>query len=387
MRRIIKALGIIVLILAALAVWKRDDLARLHAVLTLFDAGRIVQNFSHMDTAFLSVPVPKGDAAPLPLPAGTPFALPPAAQDWVVQRSVTALVLIKDGQLRHESYYLGTGPLDRRISWSVAKSFLSALMGTLIADGTLDLDRPVEAYAPVLAGSAYAGATVRQVANMTAGVEFDEDYLKFSSDINKMGRVLGLGGSMDAFTAGITARRAPPGDSWQYVSIDTHVLGMVIAGATGQPLADLLATRIVQPLGLEVEPYYLTDGLGQPFVLGGLNLITRDYARMGLLFLNNGAVQGRQIVPADWVAQSTVPQAVTPPGAMGYGYQWWIPQGAASGEFLAQGIYGQFIYVNRAAGVVIAANGADKGFTTAGVEAQNIAMFRTLTAALEAADG
>lgn len=162
---------------------------------------------------------------------------------------------------------------------------------------------------------------------------------------------------------------------------------MVIRGATGRAVVDLLAERIIAPLGLEVEPYYLTDGTGQPFVLGGLNLITRDYARMGVLFAQNGQVQGRQIVPADWIAVSTRPQADTPPGKMGYGYQWWIPQGAAPGEFLAQGVYGQFIYVNQRAGVVIAANGADRGFTAEGVEAQNIAMFRTLTAAVEAADG
>lgn len=387
MRRMVKVLGVVLLLLAALAVWKRDDLVRLQAVLTLFDAGQITGNFSHMDAAFLSVPVPKGSTPPLPLPAGAPFALPQVAQDWVVERAVTALVIVKDGALRHESYYLGTGPEDRRIGWSVSKSFLSALMGTLVAEGVIALDRQVVDYVPALRGSAYEGATVRQVANMTSGVAFDEDYLDFWSDINKMGRVLGLGGSMDDFTAGITARRGEPGGPWAYVSIDTHVLGMVIRGATGRAVVDLLAERIIAPLGLEVEPYYLTDGTGQPFVLGGLNLITRDYARMGVLFAQNGQVQGRQIVPADWIAVSTRPQADTPPGKMGYGYQWWIPQGAAPGEFLAQGVYGQFIYINQRAGVVIAANGADRGFTAEGVEAQNIAMFRTLTAAVEATDG
>lgn len=385
MRRLLKALGIVLLILAALAVWKREEIGRLHAAMTLFDEGRIVGNFSHMDRAFLSVPVAKGDAAPLPLPAGAPFALPAAAESWARARSVTALVLLKDGALRHESYRLGTGPLDRRISWSVAKSFLSALLGTLVADGTIDLDRPVEAYAPALKGSAYEGATVRQVAAMESGVAFDEDYLKFSSDINRMGRVVALGGSLDGFTAGLAARRGPPGH-WQYVSMDTHVLGMVIRGASGGGLVDLMSQRIVRPLGLEVEPYYLTDGEGEPFVLGGLNLITRDYARMGELFRRGGEVDRRQIIPADWVEQSTRAQAETPAGAMGYGYQWWIPPQAEPGEFLAQGIYGQFIYVNRRAGVVIAANGADRGFTAPPVEAQNIAMFRTLTALLEAAD-
>lgn len=387
MRRFLKFLALIVLIILAAAVWKRDEIARLHAVLTLFDDDRIVTNFSHMDAAFLTVPVPKGDGPAMPLPQGAAFALPAATQDWIVERSVTALVILKDGAIRHESYHLGTGPMDRRISWSVAKSFLSALLGTLVADGTVDLDRQAVDYAPQLAGSAYEGATVRQIANMTAGLEFDEDYLKFSSDINKMGRVLALGGSMDDFAAGLTARRAPPGDSWAYVSIDTHALGMVIRGASGRSIVDLLSERVITPLGLEAEPYYVTDGYGEPFVLGGLNLITRDYARMGQMFLEGGRAMGRQVVPESWVEASTRPQAETPAGAMGYGYQWWIPQGAEPGEFQAQGVYGQYVYLNRRAGMVIAVNGVDKGFTAPAVEAQNIAMFRSLVAALEAADG
>lgn len=384
MRRLIRLTGIILLILTALALWKREEITRLNAVLTLFEPDRIVQNFSHMDRVFHSVPLPKGDGPVMPLPPGAAFALPPEAEVWIAERNVTGLVLLRDGQLRHESYYQNTGPLDRRVSWSVAKSFLSALLGTLVADGTVDLDKPVVDYAPLLKASAYDGATVRQVANMTSGVAFDEGYLDFWSDINRMGRTLALGGSMDSFAAGITARRGPAGAAWQYVSIDTHILGMVIRGATGRPVADLMSERIVQPLGLEVEPYYLTDGHGEPFVLGGLNLITRDYARMGELFRLRGRANGQQIVPAEWTDISTRPQAETPPGALGYGYQWWIPQNAEPGEFLAHGVYGQFIYVNRHAGVTIALNSADRDFTAPGVEAQNIAMLRNLTARLEA---
>lgn len=387
MRRLFRFVWVIILVASIAVIWKRQEVMRLYAVLTLFDENRIVENFSHMDRAFPSVPVPKGDRAPLPLPDGAPLALPTEVQNWVTERSVTALVVLKDGKLRHQSYYLGTAAEDRRISWSVAKSFLSALLGGLVADGVIGLDTPVETYAPALAGSAYAGATVRQVANMTAGVTFDEDYLSFFSDINKMGREVALGGSLDDFTAGLTGRRDTPGNSWQYVSMDTHVLGMVIHGATGRPIADLLSERIIQPLGLEVEPYYLTDGRGTPFVLGGLNLITRDYARMGELFRLGGAVEGRRIIPADWVDASTRPQAQTPPGALGYGYQWWIPPDAEPGEFQAQGVYGQYIYVNRRAGVVITVNSADTGFTEAGVDGQNIAMFRFLTRILEEADG
>ena len=383
LRRAARVLVVLVLVAAAVGVWKREQVTRLWAVLTLFDEGQIVQNFSHMDAAFLTTPVGKGDTPPLPLPPGPPATMPASVAPWVVARAVTALVVLKDGQLVFDRYYLGTGPMDRRISWSMAKSALSALFGIVVAEGKIaSLDDPVTKYAPQLTGSAYDGASIRNVLNMASGVKFDEDYMAFFSDINKMGRVIGLGGSLDDFTAALKDRAYTPGQTWQYVSIDTHVLGMVIRGATGREIPDLMAEKLITPLGLEVEPAYVTDGTGQAFVLGGLNMTTRDYARLGQLFLQNGSANGSQIVPADWVAASTTASAPTAPGAIGYGYQWWVPKGAVPGEFMAMGIYGQFIYVNRNAGVVIAVNAADRHFTDAGVEDGNVAMFRAIAASL-----
>ncbi|EEW26838.1 serine hydrolase domain-containing protein [Rhodobacter ferrooxidans] len=381
--RLLRLVLLLAVVTAGVAFWKREEVTRLYAVMTLFEPDRIVQNFSHMDAAFLSVPLYIGTTAPLPLPPGPAATLPAETDAWVADRAITALVVLKGGQLVHESYYLGTGPLDRRISWSVAKSFLSALLGIELAEGKIaSLDDPVTKYAPQLVGSAYEGASIRNVLNMASGVKFDEDYLAFFSDINKMGRVIGLGGSLDDFAAGLSERSAPPGTAWQYVSIDTHVLGMVIRGATGREIPDLMSEKLLVPLGLEVAPYYVTDGLRQAFVLGGLNLITRDYARFGLLFANGGAANGQQIVPADWVEASTKATAPTASGAIGYGFQWWVPEGAAPGEFMARGVYGQYIYVNRGLGVVIAVNAADRGFTAPGVAEANVAMFRAIANSL-----
>ena len=97
----------------------------------------------------------------------------------------------------------------------------------------------------------------------------------------------------------------------------------------------MLERHILGPLGVEVAPYYLTDGYGVSFVLGGLNMTTRDYARFGQMIAQGGMWQGRQIVPRDWVEASTIPSA---PGGAGYGYQWWIADGAGPGEVNAQGI-------------------------------------------------
>lgn len=383
LRLALRVLAVLIVVAIAAGVWKREEIARLMAVNTLFDADRIVENFSHMDRAFLTVPVPRGDGPVSPLPEGPEATLPPEVADWIAARSVTALVVLHEGRIVHESYHLGTGPEDRRISWSVAKSFLSALLGTLVADGTIpSLDAPVTDYAPGLAGSAYDGATIRNVLQMASGVEFDEDYLDRNSDINRMGREIALGGTLDGFAAGLTARAATPGEAWQYVSIDTHVIGMVIRGATGRDIPSLLSERLIAPLGLEAEPYYLADGEGVAFVLGGLNMPTRDYARFGQLIAQDGVWQGTRILPEGWVAESTAPSAPTEAGAIGYGYQWWIPVGAGPGQIMARGIYGQYIYIDAPRGVVIATNGADRGFREPGVDDGNIRIFRLIAESL-----
>ena len=372
------------LIIAALLVgfWKREDITRLLAVNSLFDENRIVSNFSNMEGAFLHTEIPKGDGPVSPLPDGAPMIMPDAYAPWVTERSVTSTLVLKDGAIVHEAYYLGTAPDDRRISWSVAKSYLSALFGILVDQGAIaSLDDPVTKYAPVLAGGAYDEATVRNVLQMSSGITFDEDYLDYDSDINRMGRVLALGGRMDDFAAGLTESFAGPRETWKYTSIDTHVVGMVARGATGRDIADLMSENLIKPLGLDRTPLYLTDGVGVAFVLGGLNITTRDYARFGQMILQNGEWQGKQIVPADWIAVSTSPSARTEQGRISYGYQWWIPVGAAPGQFMGRGIYGQYLYIDQFAGVVIVATGADRQFREDGVNERNINMFRDIVAA------
>jgi len=380
MRQGLKALALVLLLAAGLAAWKREEITRLMAVNSLFAPESIVQNFSHMDRLFLTRALDRGEGPVAELPQGAPMVLPEAAEDWIAARSVTALVVLQDGAIRHESYYLGTGPEDLRISWSMAKSVLACLFGIVMAEGAIDsLDDPVVKYAPALKGSAYDGASIRDVLTMSSGVAFNEDYLDFWSDINKMGRVLALGGSMDGFAAGLTEREAEPGSRMHYVSIDTHVIGMVIRGATGKDIPELLEDRILTKMGLEAAPCYLTDGEGVSFVLGGLNMRTRDYARIGAMIAAEGAWNGAQVVPAEWVEAMTSRQAAD--GA-GYGFQWWVPVDARPGEVMARGIYGQYIWIDRVKGIVIAVNAADRGFEEPGVEDGNLAMLRAIADAL-----
>ncbi|MEP2027087.1 MAG: serine hydrolase [Paracoccaceae bacterium] len=382
-RWLIRGLLALVLAVVAIGIFKREEIMRLMAVNSLFSESKIVRNFSHMNDAFLFVDIPRGNLATSELPYGPDTSLPPRVDQWIKDRDVTALVVLKGGEIVFEEYYLGTTEKDRRISWSVAKSFLSALFGVLVDEGVINsLDDPVTKYVPALIGGAYDSTTILNVLNMTSGVAFDEDYLDYNSDINRMGRVLALGGRMDDFATDLNETFIAPGQQWQYVSIDTHVLGMVVRRATGRSIPDLLSEKIIAPLGFEQAPYYLSDGAGVAFVLGGLNMITRDYARFGQMILQNGEYGGQQIVPVNWIRISTAPTAPTAPGKLGYGYQWWVPKDASVGEFMGRGIYGQYLYIDQEKGVVIATNAADRRFRDPGITDQNIAVFRTIADSL-----
>ena len=382
--------GFVVLIVIVAGLAFQTELRQLYNTIHLFDADRIVHNFSNMrDMAPSKVLKATDHVRPL-IPKPTP--LPEhfeykgknvSIEQWLTDSSATALVVVQGENLLHESYYQGTQASDQRISWSMAKSYLSALFGIAVGQGKIpDLNVPVTDYAPSLKGSGYDGVTIKNVLQMSSGVYFNEDYGDFNSDINRFGRIMALGGSFDDFAASLNQDpKHEPGTYMHYVSIDTHVIGMVLRGATGQSIMQYMQSQLWSKLGNESDGYYITDSTGEPMVLGGLNIISRDYARMGMLFRDFGAYNGEQIVPKQWVIDSTTPDAPhLMPGKrdsattnFGYGYQWWLPENPNE-EFLAIGIYGQYIYINRKKDLVIVKNSADIGFMDNGYESKDIAV-------------
>ncbi len=390
-KRVLWGLGGLALIAVIAAIIYREPLERLYRVATLFSADRIVSNFSNMKTMFLTDDIPRSGpvfefgAAPGALPDTFEFEGETFTTAAFLERTkTTSLLVIRNDQIEYEDYFLGTDPEDQRISWSIAKSFLSALVGIAVDEGAIeDLNDPVTKYAPSLIGSAYEGASLRQVAMMTSGVEFDEDYIAPFSDINMMGYELGLGGSLDRFSARIIKTAGAPGENWRYVSIDTHVLGMALRGATGRTVADYMAEKLWSRIGVEADAYYNTDGQGAAFVLGGLNMRTRDYARFGRLFLNDGEWDGERIISKDWVRESTSdlapPPAPTFERGEHYGYQWWLPPDHDD-EFYGIGVYGQYLWIDRKAGVIVVKTSADKRFREdeGRVQFETIAMMRAI---------
>jgi CubicO group peptidase (beta-lactamase class C family) len=366
----------LLVIIVALAAYYKTELKQLYHTVRLFHADVIVQNFSQMETLAPSVtiartePVIEWGSAPAELPEtflyeGEEVDL----NQWLEESSSTALVVIKGNDLVYEDYFQGTGEFDPRISWSMAKSFLSAIFGVAVYDGLIpDLNAPVTDYVPSLIGSGYEGVSIKNVLQMSSGIHFNEDYSDFNSDINRFGRIMALGGSFDDFAGSFSSNREQ-GTYMHYVSIDTHVIGMVLRAATGKSIVEYFDEKLWSKLGSERDAIYVTDSRGEPMVLGGLNLISRDYARLGKLYRDFGFYNDEQVIPAQWIEDSITPDAShLMPGkrtssstSLGYGYQWWIPENADQ-EFFALGIYGQYIYINRALDVVIVKNSADIGF-------------------------
>jgi CubicO group peptidase (beta-lactamase class C family) len=380
-------LSVLVLILMLTGLYW-TQVRQLYHTVRLFDEDVIVANFSDMKSIIPTVTIKR--TGPVQAFGRQPKSLPDnfdyngesrTIESFLVDSSATALVVVKGNDITFEKYYQGTKELDQRISWSMAKSFLSAIFGVAVTDGLItNLNQAVSDYVPALKGSGYDGVSIKNVLQMSSGVYFNEDYGDFNSDINRFGRMMALGGSFDEFAASLTKDREQ-GTYMHYVSIDTHVLGMVLRAATGRSIVDYFDEKLWSKLGTERDAIYLTDSTGEPMVLGGLNLISRDYARLGTLYRDFGVANGEQVIPAQWIEDSITPDAPhLMPGerdnsdtTLGYGYQWWIPENA-DGEFMALGIYGQYIYVNRKADVVIVKNSANRGFMDNHYESKDIAV-------------
>lgn len=340
----------------------RQEAYQMYKVITFFEAANISENFKSAKSIFRTTTIPKPERSFQFAVAAVPIELPEAFtyRDSVIQTkkyldySMTdALLIIRHDTLVHEYYSNGFTATDHHISWSMSKSVISALIGIAIEEGKIkSIEQTVTDYLPDFAGTGYDGVRIKDVLQMSSGVDFNEDYGDFYSDINVMGRYFALGMPMRDFAKRLKRGRQP-GTYNLYVSIDTQVLGMILVQATGKSVTDYMNEKLWSRIGAESEAYWIVDKSGMEFVIGGLNATARDYAKIGQLFLDSGRWQGQQLVPADWVRASVTPDAphlmpgkrVSAQHEEGYGFQWWIPEGAKD-EFNAQGIYTQFIYVD-----------------------------------------
>lgn len=386
-------LGAFALLVLAGFLWLRQS--PYWAGITLFAESHRVENFRAMHRVFEDRPVARsgpiwafGDG-PQPLPATYAFGGAERELDAFLDRTVTTgLLVVHRGEITHEAYRLGADETSPFTSWSMAKSVLSALIGIAIEEGHItSLRDPIGAYVPALQGSGYADVSIEDALTMSSGVAFDENYDNPLSDINMLFiRAMAMRAPIEQIIGGLQRERAP-GTYNDYVSADSMALGLVLEAATGMRVAAYLQSRLWGPMGAEADATWSTDRTGREFALCCLNARLRDYARFGRLYLEDGAREGRQIIPADWVAASINPKAPhLQPGpnpasswTFGYGYQWWVPENPR-GDFLAIGVWGQYIYIDPTRSVIIVKTSADPDFDDN--DHESVAAFRAIAARL-----
>jgi CubicO group peptidase (beta-lactamase class C family) len=372
----------------------RDNIARLQRVITLFDEPVIADNFRSMDTILEFSTVQPGDDVweltenKVSLPETFQFGDETMnMKEYMADVRTLCMIVLHDDNIVYEEYFEGSDATTKHISWSVAKSFTSALVGIAVDEGHIDdIMDPVTKYVPALSESGYNDVPIKHILQMSSGIKFNEDYADFNSDINRMGRTLALNTPIDEFIMTLE-NEIEPGTVNRYVSMDTQVLGMLLTEATGQSVTSYLEEKIWKPMGAEASAYWSVDSNQLELTFGFLNAVLRDYARFGLLYMHNGRRGDNQIVPETWIASSVVPDAPhlipgtdrTDAEGMGYGYQWWIPVDS-DGEFLAIGVYNQMIYINTKKNVVIAKNSANHHYLEGNYlsEPIHIEMFRAI---------
>lgn len=274
------------------------------------------------------------------------------------------------------------------LSMSVAKSFLSALVGIAIEEGHINsIEDPVTKYDPGLLGSAYDNVSIKDILQMSSGARWNEDYSVPNSDIGRQRQSLARGGSLRAFSNTLI-REVEPGTRNLYNSTDTQVLGQLLVNATGRTITDYMQEKLWQPLGMEAPAYWITDESGMEMAFGVLNATARDYAKLGELYLRDGKWGDNQIVPAAWARASVVADSphltVEALGyGLGYGYQWWLMDGD-EGEYSAIGVYNQFIYVNPTQNLVIVKLSANSDYAATNEESsfrelETVEFFRAIS--------
>ena len=285
----------------------------------------------------------------------TPF------DQWMEDHKTVAFLIIRRDTILYERYFRGYDTGHVHPSFSMAKSVVSMLIGTAIADGYIrDVQQPITDFIPELRENGFEKVTIEHVLQMTSGIDFTESY------VNPFGTVAKFyyGRNLTKYTLKLKVER-PPGTEWECVSGDTQLLGLMLTRALRakgdqRTLTQYLSDRLWTPLGMEYNSSWSTDrkkdGIEKAFCC--INAPARDFAKLGSLYLKKGLWNGVQLVPEAWVETSTTASKEAG-GVQFYRYQWWLP--SAEGDFHAEGILGQYVYVDPSRELVMVRLGSGYG--------------------------
>jgi len=290
----------------------------------------------------------------------TPF------NELLTSTQTTAFLIIKDDQLIYENYFNGYERDSINTSFSVAKSFVSALVGVAIDEGLIDnINDPITKYIPELQDkdSRYSAITVKHILSMSSGLRYVEEGTPFSDDTKTY-----YDPNLRSVALSAVIEEEEPGKRFHYNNYNYLLLGIILERATGMSVAKYMEEKLWKPLGMEAPATWSLDSEGSGFekMESGINARAIDFAKFGRLYLNNGSNwNGQQIISENWVKTSTSANSTSDP-SMEYQYGWWIYplQERIDNNyrhFSARGNLGQFIYIAPEEGLVIVRHGYDSG--------------------------
>jgi len=308
-------------------------------------------------------------------PAAVPFAFPASSKniqlaatarkggnkisfdEYLKRHNTVAFLIIRNDSILYENYFYGYGKESQIPSFSVAKSFTSALVGLAIQDGLIkSVEEPVTNYLPEMQKNGFDKVTLKHLLQMTSGIKFRETYGNpFHEDAQFY-----YGRNLRQKSLKLRLARTP-GEKFEYASGNTQLLALVLERSLkGKTVSAYLQEKLWTPLGMESKASWSIDekGDGIEKMFCCLNATARDFAKFGSLYLHQGKWDGKQILPINWVQESTTADT-TQGGAKYYKYQWWLS--SKSSEYLAEGIINQYIYINPDKKLVIVKLSKDYG--------------------------
>lgn len=334
--------------------------------------------FSHTRELVPTASVSRGDGNVAPLPRAerdlgnvaltTLDGKPITFNDALALTYTDGILVLHKGQIVFEKYFGEGSAVRPHLAFSVTKSIVGTLAAVLAASSKLDPTAPVTAYVPELKDSAYGDATVRQVMDMTIGVKYSENYSDPKAEVFDYARAGGIIPIGPAYQGPRSfyeflvklEKEGEHGHAFAYKTSNAEVLAWILKRASGQSLADLLSSAIWSKLGAEQDAYFMVDSIGGESGGGGLNTTLRDLARFGEMMRNKGKFNGQQIIPEAAIADIETGGNKDDFAKAGYALlkgwsyrdMWWMTHNA-HGAYVARGIYGQAIYIDPKAEMVI----------------------------------
>ena len=276
---------------------------------------------------------------------------------YLEDNKTVAFLIIKNDTIQYEKYFKGYDKESIVPSFSMAKSVTSILIGCAIDEGLIkSVDEPITSYIPELKKNGLDKVTIKHLLQMTSGIKFNESYINPFGDAASFYYGLNLRKEI-----GKMKLKTEPGKKFEYVSGNTQLLGLVLERSLkDKTITSYLQEKIWTPLEMEYDASWSIDrkknGLEKTFCC--LNARARDFAKIGRLYKNKGNWNGKQIVSQKWVEEST--KLDTSEGSANfYQYQWWLP--TPNEDFMAEGILGQFVYVNPKKDLIIVRLGKNEG--------------------------